>query len=220
MRLKQFYGITMNHKKVRRLMNKYSLYCKVRRGNPYKAVMKKTQEHRTCGNSLNREFSQPLPRKALCTDITFLYYGLARKAYFSVIKDIGSKEILAWQVSMNIEMELVLDTLNQLEKLSPKTLLHSDQGTHYTSPVYINRIKELGLIQSMSRKGNCVDNAPIESFFGHFKDECDYKRCSTIQELTKEINTYMNYYNNYRPQWGLKKMTPVQYRDHLLSLTP
>jgi len=69
----------------------------------------------------------------------------------------------------------------------------------------------------MSRKGKCIDNCPIESFFGHFKDELDYKGCKTFEELSDKINKYMNYYNNERYQWNIKKMTPVQYRNHLLS---
>ena len=213
-------GINMNHKKIRRIMNKYQLYCKVRTRNPYKMIMKKTQEHRTFDNLLSRDFKQALPSKVFCTDITYLYYASGRKAYLSVVKDIASGEVVAWQVSMNIELELVLSTLDNLKSpMQAKTLLHSDQGFHYTSPIYIQRIKQLGFIQSMSRKGNCVDNAPIESFFGHLKDECGYKACSTFQELTKTLNTYMHYYNKYRPQWGLKKMTPVKYRDHLLAIT-
>ena len=79
-------------------------------------------------------------------------------------------------------------------------------------------MKKLGLQQSMSRRGNCWDNAPQESFFGHFKDEANIKSCETIEELKKEIKNYMIYYNNYRHQWNLKKMTPVQYRDHLLKI--
>jgi transposase InsO family protein len=78
-------------------------------------------------------------------------------------------------------------------------------------------VKKLGLAQSMSRRGNCWDNAPQESFFGHFKDEAYIRACDTLEELRKEIQAYMTYYNKYRYQWDLKKMTPVQYRDHLLK---
>ncbi len=85
------------------------------------------------------------------------------------------------------------------------------------SPEYIERVKKLGLVQSMSRKGNCLDNAPMESFFGHFKDEVDVADCKTFNELRAEIAKYMQYYNNERQQWNLKKMTPVEYRNHLLS---
>jgi transposase InsO family protein len=140
-----------------------------------------------------------------------------------VVKDIASKEIVGWSVSSHIDMDLVLNTLsnmkNNLNMISFKDILiHSDQGVHYTNPLYINSLKDLNMIQSMSKKGNCLDNAPIESFFGHLKDELDYKKCKTIEELRSSIADYINYYNNKRRQWDIQKMTPVMYRDHLLSL--
>ena len=99
-------------------------------------------------------------------------------------------------------------------------MIHSDQGFHYTNPEYIRRIKALSMVQSMSRKGNCIDNAPMESFFGHLKDDVDYKSCMTFDELKAAIAAYIHYYNNERQQWNLKKMAPVQYRNHLLTTTP
>ena len=221
MALRSGFGLIMNHKKIRRIMDKYGLVCQVRRKNPYKQIMKKTQEHRTFENILGRNFKQLLPKKVLCTDITYLYYGLGRRAYLSAIKDIASGETLAWEVSTNLELEFVLITVGKLEamNLPDGALIHSDQGFHYTSPLYIQKIKQLGLIQSMSRKGNCIDNAPMESFFGHLKDELEFKSCLTFEELTIKVNEYMQYYNHNRYQWGLKKMTPVQYRNHLLEKT-
>lgn len=222
MHLENDHKIIMNHKKIRRIMNKYGLHCQIRRRNPYKAIMKKTQEHRTCENILGRQFIQTVPKKALCTDITYLYYGLGRKAYLSVIKDIATGEALSWATSQNIDLEFVLKTVDSLKSLElpPDTLIHSDQGFHYTNPTYIEKIKELNIIQSMSRKGNCIDNAPMESFFGHLKDELEFRSCTTFQELTIKVDEYMRYYNHNRYQWGLKKMTPVQYRNHLLTTCP
>jgi len=220
MRIKSDYGIIMNHKKIKRIKNKYGLITKIRRKNPYKAIMKKTREHRTFNNILNRKFKQNMPGKILCTDITYLYYGQCRKAYLSITKDIASKEILSWQLSNNLSMKFVLDSVDELKSnktLNSKTIIHSDQGVHYTNPSYIQRVKNLNLRQSMSRKGNCIDNAPVESFFGHMKDDIDCKDANTFNELHDMINKYINYYNNERHQWGIKKMTPVQYRDHLLS---
>lgn len=218
MRLNKDYGLIMNHKKIRRIMGKYGLACQVRRKNPYKQIMKKTQEHRTLDNILDRNFNQAAPRKALCTDITYLYYGsLGKKAFLSAVKDIASGETVAWQASQNLELEFVLRTIDQLKKLklSPDCLIHSDQGFHYTNPLYQQKVKQLNIIQSMSRKGSCIDNAPMESFFGHLKDEVDFKSCNTFQDVIIKITEYMQYYNHKRYQWGLKKMTPVQYRDHL-----
>ena len=214
--------IIMNHKKIRRLMRKYKLVTKVRRSNPYKKMMKATQEHRTCPNLLKREFNQGEPRKVLLTDITYLYYGNGQKAYLSCVKDGCTKEILAHYISTSLEMDIVYKTLENLKKsvleqFHPEAILHSDQGFHYTSPLFQKKVKKLGITQSMSRKGNCWDNAPMESFFGHFKDEVCYTECDSLKELRRVVNTYMKEYNHQRYQWGLNKMTPVQYRSHLLA---
>lgn len=220
MGLKQNYGIIMNHKKIKRIMRENNLVVKIRRKNPYKMIMKKSQEHRTFDNKLDRKFKQTIPGKVLCTDITYLYYGRCRKAYLSAIKDIATKEIVGWQLSQNLTMKFVLDSIDDLKKartVTSKTMLHSDQGGHYTNPEYIKKVQGLKIKQSMSRKGNCIDNAPIESFFGHLKDDVDYKKAKTFEELNNMISEYMDYYNNRRYQWEIKKMTPVQYRNHLLS---
>ena len=115
-------------------------------------------------------------------------------------------------------MQLVLKTIEQLEPYQ-NAMIHSDQGFHYTNPEYIKKVKALEMIQSMSRKGNCIDNAPIESFFGHLKDDIDYKGCKTFEELYQLVENYIRYYNYERAQWNKNKMTPVEYRDHLLALT-
>ena len=219
MHLKNDHNRIMNHKKIRRIMNTCGLHCQARRKNPYKAIMKKTQGHRTFENQLARQFNQSVPRKALCTDITYLYYGRGRKAYLSVVKDIATGEALSWELSMNLELEFVLKTIDKLNflDLPQGALIHSDQGFHYTNPLYIEKIKQLSIVQSMSRKGNCIDNAPMESFFGHLKDELEFKTCQTFEQLTFRVNEYMQYYNYNRYQWGLQKMTPAEYRDHLLA---
>lgn len=214
----------MNHKKIKRIMKKYGLVCKIRRANPYKQIARATLEHRTFDNTLNREFRSLSPFKVFCTDITYLPFNY-RMAYMSVIKDIGSGEIVAWKLSMHIDMELVLGTVEVLKNNTALPLasfqnimIHSDQGFHYTNPQYIEQVKKLNMAQSMSRKGNCIDNSPMESFFGHFKDDVDYKNCKTFEELNILIEKYMQYYNYERYQWNLKKMTPVEYRNHLLKV--
>jgi putative transposase len=136
------------------------------------------------------------------------------------LKDGSTNEILAYNVSDRITLDIATDTLHKLKrnrkiKLAKDAFIHSDQGFHYTNPTFQKLVKKYKLGQSMSRRGNCWDNAPQESFFGHFKDEAFIKSCTTLEELKKEIKKYMTYYNNYRYQWDLKKMTPVQYRDHL-----
>jgi len=219
--IQMYLKVTMNHKKIQRIMKKYGLYCKIRRRNPYKNIAKTTMEHRVCENKLNREFSTVTPYRFFSTDITYVFYG-NKLAYLSVVKDIATGEVVGWKVSERIEMSIVLDTLADLRNTVTFSLtdimIHSDQGVHYTNPQYIRTVKELGMIQSMSRRGNCIDNCPIESFFGHFKDDVDYKNCKMFEELSLLINQYMKYYNYERKQWGRKKMTPVDYRNHLLAL--
>jgi transposase InsO family protein len=207
----------MNHKKIQRIMRKYDLIAKVRRKNPYKMIMKKNLEHRTFPNKLQRKFHQLVPLKVFCTDITYIpfLYGFV---YLSVIKDIASGEAMAWNLSVSMEMTLVTGTINNMKLNSYENILiHSDQGFHYTNPKFIEAIKELKMDQSMSRKGNCIDNAPIESFFGHMKDELDYRSCISFNELFLKIKAYMKYYNYERKQWTRNKMAPVEYRDYLLS---
>ena len=211
--------VKMNHKKIIRIMKKYRLFTKIRKRNPYKDIMKKTKEHRTFENKLDRQFEQVVPHKAFCTDITYLPFN-HRLAYFSAVKDIASGEIVGWKTSPHLQMDIVLGTLDSLKKnvnSLKNIMIHSDQGAHYTSPQFIGQVKELNMVQSMSRKGNCIDNAPMESFFGHLKDDVDYQDCKTFEELTLLMDQYVKYYNNERPQWGLKKMTPVEYRNHLLT---
>ena len=216
MKLEREKKIVFNHKKIKRIMRVYGLACKIRRKNPYKTVMKKTQEHRTFPNHLARQFAQMIPYRVFGTDITYLFFN-NRCAYLVIVKDIASGEIVAWHISMHITMELVLTMMDQLRHY-PDALIHSDQGFHFTNPAYIEKVKALEMFQSMSRKANCIDNAPVESFFGHFKDEVDYKACKIFEELYQLIENYIRYYNHERTQWGRNKMTPVEYRDHLLKL--
>lgn len=217
-------GIIMNHKKISRIMRKYCLFTKIRRPNPYRLIMEKTLEHMTFPNKLDRKFDQTIPHKKLVTDITYLFYN-HRVAYLSTIKDIASGEIVGWYISQHIDMDIVMNTLKSLVAYTEdnhislaEILIHSDQGFHYTNPLYVNELKSLQMTQSMSRKGNCIDNAPMESFFGHLKDDADYNTCKTFPELKLVITEYIHYYNHERYQWDLKKMTPVNYRNHLLAL--
>jgi transposase InsO family protein len=216
------FSVVFNLKRIRRIMKKYGIICPIRKANPYRRMMKATQEHSVMPNHLNRGFKQGIPGKVLLTDITYLFYGKGQKAYLSAIKDGSTGEILAYNISERMTLEIAIDTLKNLKKnkhfkKAKDALIHSDQGVHYTHPEFQKAVKKLGLHQSMSRRGNCWDNAPQESFFGHLKDEAEIKACTSLDELKREIKQYMNYYNHYRYQWNLKKMTPVQYRDHLLK---
>lgn len=212
----------INRKCIQRIMRKYKIICPIRKANPYRRMMKATREHVVVPNSLNREFKQELAGKVLLTDITYMPYGTSCMAYLSTIKDASTNEILSYQLSNRLTLDIATDTIENLMKrhrhlLHKDAFIHSDQGVHYTSPRFQDLLKKYKLAQSMSRRGNCWDNAPQESFFGHMKDEIDFKSCTTFEALQILIDDYMIYYNNYRYQWGLKKLTPVQYRNQLLT---
>lgn len=220
--LENEFDIIYSLKKIRRIMKKYSIVCPFRRSNPYKKIAKATKEHSTVPNKLNREFKQGVPGKVLLTDITYLTYSKGKRAYLSTIKDGSTNEILSYYVSGSLNIDIVLNTINNLirkhkSNLTKDAFIHSDQGVHYTSPIFQKLLKKKGLGQSMSRRGNCWDNAPQESFFGHFKDEVDTSSCKSIEDIKAKVKNYITYYNNYRYQWNLKKMTPVQYKNHLLA---
>jgi len=220
MLIKSEYWLVFNHKKVLRLMKKYNLLSIIRKKNPYKNIAKATLEHRTCKNILNREFRWLNAFKKYWTDISYLYYNW-NKAYISILKDMITWEIVSFKISSNLWLWFVFDTIKEANnKVDLKwALIHSDQWFHYTHPSYIRLLKENWVIQSMSRKGNCIDNAPTESFFWHMKDEIDLSNIKSFKELLKYIENYIFYYNHNRPQWNRKKMTPVEYRNHLINLT-
>lgn len=223
MTLEKVFDIKYSRKKIQRIMRKYNIVCPIRKANPYRRMAKATKEHRVVPNLLNRNFKQGIPGKVLLTDITYLPYGNNQMAYLSCIKDGSSNDILAHHVSGRITLDIATITIDKLiknhkDELHKDAFIHSDQGVHYTSPKFQRVLKENNLGQSMSRRGNCWDNAPQESFFGHMKDEIDFSICQTLEEVIAVVDEYIEYYNNHRYQWGLKKMTPKQYRSHLLSI--
>jgi len=225
--------LPMNHKKVLRLMRKYNLLAKIRRENPYKKIQKATQEHSVVPNILNRDFQCqipkewtwpiPIPYTKLWTDITYIRFN-HRWVYLSLVKDMVTGETLSHVLSMTLELTIVQETYTKLKDIYQNNELqwaisHSDQWFHYTHPSFPNFLQQIWLIQSMSRRWNCIDNAPTESFFWHMKDELNYSHCTNFTELEEYFDEYMYYYNNDRPQWTRKKMTPVQYRNHLLEIS-
>ena len=219
--LQNKYGITMNLKKIARIKKQYGLVTKIRKKNPYNVIFKKGLEHRTAPNLLHRQFDVNVPDTVYSTDISYLIYKGGQRAYLSATKDLATKEIVAFNVSRDLSMQTAFIGLEETlkQKDCSKLMIHSDQGTHYTHPLYVNKLKEFGVTQSMSRKGNCLDNAPIESFFGHLKDDVDIKSCQTFEEVKSKVENYIYYYNNERYQWGLNKMTPAECRCHLLNVS-
>ncbi len=211
------YGLyPVNHKRILRICREHNVICKVRAKNPYKRIARATKEHNYFKNIINREFNIGAPRTKILTDITYLHYG-DKTAYLSAAKDSITGEIIAYNIRQDMKLELSLDIINELDANLPKRcIIHSDQGIHYSSPKYSELLTSKGYIQSMSRRGNCLDNAPMESFFGHFKDEVDYKHCNSFDTLKNLVDNYMLYYNEQRKQWNKNKMSPIEYRQHLV----
>ncbi len=214
--------IKMNHKKVYRIMKKYGYLAITRRRNPYKWMMKATMEHRRMKNILNRDFKTWKPYEKLGTDITYMKYNW-KNLYLSIVKDIISGEAISHYLSANLSIDIISETLKKLHKYQENknvsfegSIIHSDQWVHYTHPDFSSWVKKLWFIQSMSRRWNCLDNAPTESFFWHMKDEIDISECKDINDVKLYIDNYIYDYNNMRPQWNKKKMTPVEYRNYLL----
>ena len=209
--------VIMNLKKIRRLMDKYNLSCPIRKANPYRRMAKALKTNNVADNLLRREFESYGPRMVLLTDISYLPYN-GTFAYLSTILDAFTKQILSYVLSSSLEVDFVLETINQLIKnhgisLHAETIIHSDQGCHYTSHKFIDILYDKKLRQSMSRRGNCWDNAPQESFFGHMKDHIKDKLATATEysEIQAIIDDYMDYYNNERYQWHLAKLSPNEY---------
>lgn len=213
-------GIIMNVKKIRRLMKKYGLRCPIRQANPYRRMAKALRTNTIAENVVNREFKKGA-RKVLLTDITYLLYA-DKRCYLSTILDAYTHEILAYETSINLKVDFVLETVDQLMRvhgstLDNETIVHSDQGSHYTSYAFVDRLQDLAFVQSMSRRGNCWDNAPQESFFGHMKDHIKTKvaNCKTYEEVKSVVDDFIDYYNNDGYQWELLKLSPVEFYNYI-----
>ena len=215
--------VVMNLKKIQRLMHKYNLFCPIRKANPYRRMAKDMRTDCVFENILNREFKEHGPRKVLLTDITYIpYCGIF--CYLSVIIDAFTKQALAYVLSESLELDFVLETVQSLidkhgVSLDADTLIHSDQGCHYTSKKFRQIVKDSELRQSMSRRGCCWDNAPQESFFGHMKDEIGVKIsvAESFLEVQTIIDDWMDYYNRERYQWELAKLSPDEYYSYILT---
>lgn len=214
-------GIRMNHKKIIRLMNKFGLRCPIRRLNPYRQMARALKTDSVSPNYVNRRFRSLGPRKVLLTDITYMRLKKGF-CYLSVIKDAFTMQVLAYQLSESLEVDFVLETVRQLLRDHPsaqeaEAWIHSDQGCHYTSTAFRTLLRDADLRQSMSRRGNCWDNAPQESFFGHMKEELKpyIQTWKTFKDAKDRIEDWMDYYNRDRYQMTLKGMSPDEYYTYL-----
>lgn len=205
-------GYVINHKTVSRLMKVLGLKCRVR--------IKKYRSYKgeigtAAPNLINRNFHADAPNRKWTTDITeFSLFG--RKLYLSPILDMYNGEIVSYNISEHPMLNQVMDMLDKaFVKIPDGTglIFHSDQGWQYQHKMYQRRLKEKGIRQSMSRKGNCLDNAVMENFFGLLKSELLYLReFESLEEFRKELEKYIYYYNNDRIKGKLKGLSPVQYR--------
>ena len=217
--------VVMNLKKIRRLMKKYNLQCPVRQANPYRQMQKALKTSNYADNLLQREFERYGPRMILLTDITYIPFN-SKFAYLSVILDAFTKQILSYVLSESLEIDFVKETVEIMVKnhgvdLQKETIIHSDQGSHYTSITFIRILKENDIRQSMSRRGNCWDNAPQESFFGHMKDHLMERIDNAIKfhQVKDAVDDYMDYYNNERYVWELAYLSPNEYYQLLRIFT-
>lgn len=213
-------GIVMSRKKIVRLMRKYGLACHIREANPYRRMIKALATDDVAQNLVNREFEKHGPGKIILTDITYLFYNHGKCIYLSVMKDAYTKQVLAHAQSVSLKVDFVLVTVILLmEKhgdiLAENPWVHSDQGGHYTSVRFLQLLKDSELTRSMSRKANCWDNAPQESFFGHMKDEIDLSGCKTPGDVRIVIDDYMDYYNSDRYQEHLGGLSPNEFANYL-----
>lgn len=207
-------SVKLNHKTVYKLMDTIGLKCKVR--------MKKYRSYKgeigkIAPNILERNFKANKPNQKWATDITeFSLFG--KKSYLSPIIDLYNGEIVSYNITNRPTLDLVIDMVDSaLDKIhdNANLILHSDQGWHYQHPNYQKRLQKKGVWQSMSRKGNCLDNAVIENFFGLLKSELLYlQEFKSIEHFHQEVKEYIDYYNNDRIKANLKGMSPVKYRTH------
>lgn len=210
-------GRKVNHKKVQRLMKELGLKClvRVKKYKSYKGTIGKIAP-----NHLDRQFTAQAPYKKWVTDITeFKLFG--EKLYFSPILDLFNGEIITYTIGSRPTYSLVSEMLDKaLERLPEvhQLLMHSDQGWHYQMKQYQHTLKSRGITQSMSRKGNCYDNAVMENFFGIMKSEFLYRKSfQNVEQFQEELHKYIHYYNTKRIKAKLKT-SPVDYRTRFTQV--
>jgi putative transposase len=216
-------GVEVNHKKVQRIMNKLGL-----KGDKFRLKSRKYSSYKgTTGavakNRINRRFNTNVCHQKLTTDITEFKCTDSIKLYLSPIMDMFNGEILSYGISMRPTLELAIkpleEALESVKNSKFRTTIHSDQGWHYQHDRWVKTLKKNKVFQSMSRKGNCLDNSPMENFFGLLKQEMYYgEALCSYEELKKRIDEYINYYNNKRIKQKLAGMSPVQYRLYTSQL--
>ena len=212
-------GFLINHKTVYRLMKEENLK-NVRRRNKYRSY--KGEVGKTAPNILDRDFGTTAPNRKWTTDVTQISIGMD-KCYLSPILDMYNGEIVSYTISDHPDLKMVMDMLEKAfvaREVGVGLMLHSDQGWHYQHRSYQKSLQDHKIVQSMSRKGNCLDNAMMENFFGIMKSELLYPNTfRDMEHFKQELRKYISYYNNDRIKLRLKGMSPVQYRTHYAVLS-
>ena len=208
-------GLLINKKAVARLMQEMGLHAKQRRihYHSYKGEVGKIAP-----NVINRDFEADAPDRKWTTDVTQVEIA-GRKCYLSPVLDMWNGEIISYTISDSPNLQMVTKMIKKAirGKRLQGLIIHSDQGWHYQHGLYQTILKEHGIIQSMSRKGKCLDNAMMENFFGLMKKELLYvNHFEDIEQFKRELKRYIRYYNNDRIKLRIK-MSPVQYRAHYLN---
>ena len=214
-------GFNINHKKVLRIMREEKILCTKFKTRSRKYSSYKGQVGKVAPNVVDRDFTATKPNRIWLTDVTeFRIKGQEEKIYLSPILDAYNGEIISYTISRHPTLELTNTMLeNALKKITEadkeELIIHSDQGFHYQHSTWSCKLEENKIIQSMSRKGNCLDNSPMENFFGILKQEMYYGvEFKDYEELIKEIDKYIEWYNNDRIKTKLNGMSPVLFRLH------
>jgi putative transposase len=206
------FGQNFNHKRIYRLMRVAGIQSVIRKKK--KRYKRSTPQH-VAENVLNREFTAENPNEKWVTDVTELKYGTANKAYLSAILDLYDGSIISYVLGHSNNNRLVFKTLDQATNFldGAHPLIHSDRGFQYTSHGFKRKIDKAEMTQSMSRVGRCIDNGPMESFWGTLKCEKYYlNKYKTFEELSKAIDEYIHFYNHDRYQKRLNGLSPMEYR--------
>ena len=208
----QRHGIKCNLKRVCCLMRVLGLRSACRRKKHRRK--KRTPADYITENTLNREFTACRPNEKWLTDVTEFQYGDGRKAYLSAILDLYGRNIVSFSLSRTNDTALVLDTFKRAfsQRYDDRPLVHSDRGTQYTSHAFRKRLEQERISQSMSRPGKCLDNAPMDGFWGILKTEMYYLcHFEEYGELCEAVAAYIKFYNNERYQKKLGYMTPAEF---------
>ena len=208
-------GYNVNHKRVQRLMHNMELFGKrpKEKYHSYKGEVGKVAD-----NIINRDFTTTAPLQKWTTDVSQFNFSWG-KCYISPILDMNNNEVISYDLALHPNLEQTVRMLDRAFERFPSVeglIFHSDQGWQYQHAYYRNALKEHGIIQSMSRKGNCYDNCIMETFFGRLKNEMYYgheKEYASFEEFSIAVDEYIDYYNNKRIQAKTKWMPPVKYRE-------